>query len=92
MESVLQKEKRCFLCGKLGDLEKHHCIHGYANRKIADKYGLWVWLCTDCHRGNDGVHLNRTKDLYLIQLAQKWFEEHIGGRDLFRKVFGKSWL
>ncbi len=67
-------------------------IHGYANRKNADKYGLWVWLCMDCHTGSDGVHHNRTKDLQLIKIAQTYFEEHIGSRDAFRKVFGKSWL
>lgn len=67
-------------------------IHGYANRKVADKMGFWVWLCMDCHTGSDGVHQNRAKDLQLIKTAQAYFEEHIGARDEFRKLFGKSWL
>ena len=67
-------------------------IHGIANRKNAEKYGLTVYLCMDCHTGSDGVHHNRAKDLQLIKAAQTYFEEHIGSRDEFRRIFGKSWL
>ena len=28
----------------------------------------------------------------LKQMAQRYFEEHIGSREEFREVFGKSWL
>lgn len=55
--SIMQNTKECFLCrmraekqGYFGPLtsyglEKHHVMHGVANRKIAEKYGLTVYLC-----------------------------------------------
>lgn len=92
MESILQSEKRCFLCGREVNLELHHAIHGVSNRKNADKYGLVVWLCQDCHTGTHGVHHNREKDLELIKYAQTRFESEYGSREEFRRIFGKSWL
>lgn len=43
MKSILQTEKRSYLSGDTRWLEKHH-IFGGANRKLSEKYGLWVWL------------------------------------------------
>ena len=60
MKSIIQKEKECYLCGSTLNLEKHHCIHGTAGRKLADKYGLTVWLCAYHHRDQkNGVHGNK---------------------------------
>lgn len=56
MQSIIQPEKYCFICGSRMNLELHHCIHGSANRKLADEDGLTVWLCPLCHRGTYGVH------------------------------------
>lgn len=41
-KSVLQDEKKCFLCGTTLNLERHHVLHGTAMRRIADKLGLTV--------------------------------------------------
>ena len=38
----MQKGERCYLCGRLTGLERHHVIGGVANRKLSEKYGLWV--------------------------------------------------
>ena len=93
MDSVMTNNmKRCFLCGSRGPLQIHHCIHGTANRKNSEHYGLKVPLCMECHTGPNGVHNNRKKDLQLIVLAQLKFESLYGDREEFRKVFGKSWL
>ena len=48
-KSILQKDKECFLCTRMQDLEQHH-IFGGPNRKWSEKYGLKVWLCQRCHR------------------------------------------
>ena len=57
MESIMQDIKECFLCREemiennnfkrlpSSDLECHHIMHGTANRKISEHYGLKVWLC-----------------------------------------------
>lgn len=95
IKSVLQKEKVCYICGTTRNLEEHHCIYGTANRKLSDKRGLVVWLCDVDHRtGNASVHNNPNGpiDTYLKRTAQKYYEEHIGSREEFRREFGKSFI
>jgi hypothetical protein len=75
MKSILQSDKVCYICGRTVGLERHHIFGGVANRKISEKYGLWVWLCgTTCHRGIDGAQYDREKNLYLKMDAQAAFE------------------
>ena len=89
MKSILQDKKECFFCHYTQNLEVHHCVHGTANRKIADKCGLTVRLCHRCH---SLVHdSDRGLDLELIQLAQRKFEE-THSRDEWRELFCKSYL
>lgn len=89
IKSVMQSEKRCFVCGKAYDLERHHAISGWANRRLADKYGLTVWLCHDCHRS---LHDKGKYDRELKEYAQTVFERVHGNRDDFRRIFGRSYL
>ena len=88
MNSIMQEEKECYITGSRQSLDKHHCLHG-ANRKNAEKYGLWVWLRHDIHMA---LH-DRDKDLdrELEEEAQKKFEE-THSRAEFRSIFGKSYL
>lgn len=86
----------CWFCGfaDADKLEKHHCLHGTANRALADKYGLTVNLCPECHRGKHGVHgkYGKERDLTLKKVAQRAWEAKYGSRDEFRAVFGKSYI
>ena len=86
---MLDERKQCFICGRKGQLDVHHCISGTANRKMADIYGLTVYLCRDCH---GALHDKGKYDMELKQFAQRQFEAKIGSRDDFRRIFGKSWL
>ena len=92
MDSIIQEEKECFACGTTQYLQLHHCLHGTANRKLADRFGLVVWLCRDCHLGRNGVHFNKGFDDYLKRLAQEHWEAKFGTREGFRAIFGKSYL
>lgn len=92
METVLQPVKECYVCGTTYNLHSHHCIYGTANRKQSEKYGFKVWLCASHHTGNTGVHFNKELDMHLKQLSQAYFEEVIGNRQEFIRVFGKSYL
>lgn len=94
MESIMQKEKRCFICDTTQNLHLHHVMSGTANRTNSEKYGFKVWLCMNHHTGDDGVHRNPNEgwDLFLKQEAQSYFEANYGTRDDFIRVFGKSWL
>ena len=90
-KSIVQTgDPRCFFCGRAFGLEKHHIFAGVANRPISDKYGLWVYLCSDCHRGVDGAQYNRQRGDSLKRLAQIAFEarhSHEEWMQLIRKNY-----
>lgn len=93
METALQSEKECYVCGTTCNLHSHHIFMGTANRKQSEKYGLKVWLCAYHHNmSNEGVHFNKPLDNHLKEMAQQYFEEHFGTREDFRREFGKSYL
>jgi Zn-finger protein len=72
-------------------LETHHVFGGVANRPISEKYGLKVWLCHECHTGNEGAQYDKMKNLQLKQDAQYAFErEHT--RAEWMKLIGKNYL
>ena len=92
MESIISDNMDvCFVCGGRAS-EKHHCIHSI-NRANADKYGLFVGLCPECHRGAKGIHGKdgHALDIALKQIAQRNFEEHYG-HDMYMEIFGKNYL
>ena len=90
------KEKVCFICNAFAPtfpIHKHHVIHGTANRKLSEQYGLWVYLCDKHHNmSNDGVHNNFPFDVVLKKYAQEKFEQVHGDRADFIRIFGKSYL
>lgn len=91
---ITDRLDRCLICGKYQGIEIHHCIHGVAKRKLADKYKLLVGLCYNHHRGINGCHgKNGAKlDLELKRLAQKSWEFHYGNRDEFIRIFGRNYI
>ena len=76
MESIIQKKKECFVCHSQRFLEVHHCVHGSANRKIADRLGLTIYLCPSCHRGKYGVHQNHDLDLKIMKIAEQAYLDY----------------
>lgn len=93
MRSIIQTEKRCYLCGSTVGLERHHCIHGSGWRQLADKYGLTVYLCGRCHRdGKVGVHGQNTEaDMKLKRAAQRAFEKK-WNHDIWMLQFKRNYL
>ena len=93
--SIMQRDNTyCYLCEKLygqyrmTDLERHHAIHGTGGRPLAEKYGLYVWLCREHHNnGSEAVHNNRANDLIVQEDAQRAFEKHYPDRS-FLEIFG----
>ena len=90
-KSIMQTEKQCYLCGRETMLERHHVMSGTANRKLSEQYGLWVWLCHDCHTGTDGAQYDRDKNFQLKAEAQMVFEE-IHGHGKWMLVFRRNYL
>lgn len=88
-ESIIQKNTECFVSGSRVNLDRHHCVHGTAGRKLAEKYGLWVWLRHDIHMQ---LHdKNKGLDKILEQEAQRAFEERYG-HDEWMRIFRKNYL
>ena len=90
-KSILQSEKQCFFCGTTLNLERHHCIHGTAGRRIADKLGLTIWLCSEHHRGKYSPHQDREVDLRLKRFAQSCYEDKHSREEWMQKV-GRNYL
>lgn len=88
MKSIIQAERECYLCGRVDSLHVHHCLHGLANRKLADKDGLTVFLCPECHMN---LHQRGWHDRELKLLAENAWIEHYGTREEFMKRYGKSY-
>lgn len=91
MESIIQKDRVCFLCGTTNNLHCHHVL-GAANRHLSEKYGLKVYLCQKHHTGLRGIHFNKDLDEDMKKLAQKCFETEFGAEMSFREVFGKDYI
>jgi len=90
-KSILQQgDPRCFFCGKTVELERHHAMTG-PNRKLAERYGLWIWCCDYHHLDHrEGVQYNRKKADSLKRLAQIAFEarhSHQEWMEAFRKNY-----
>ena len=90
--SIVQSgERRCFLCGRRTQLEKHHIMAGHANRKLSERYGGWCLLCPSCHRGVEGAQYNKEAGLYLKKLFQTAFEK-IYSHEFWMETFRKNYL
>lgn len=89
--SILQRDRVCYLCGRTFSLERHHIFAGVGRRSLSEKYGLWVWLCHNCHTGTDGAQYDKEKGLMLKRDAQFEFERAHTHAE-WMKVFGKNYL
>lgn len=93
--------RECFLCrldaaefGYEGELiheglHKHHFMHGTANRKLAESWGLWAYICPNHHRR---IHDTDSRDdEFLIMVGQKRFEQ-LYSHEKWMEIFGKNYL
>ena len=90
-KSIIQKDgSRCFVCGRMNELECHHILAG-PNRKWSEQYGLTVMLCHEHHTGKDGAQYNRELGDSLKRLAQIAFEARYS-HDEWMQIFRKNYL
>lgn len=89
-KSILQNDPDfCYICG-MKATETHHCIGGTSRRKLADKDGLYVRLCHDCHQS---LHDHNTQKERLQKIAQAaWMEKYGKSVDEWRERYIKSYL
>lgn len=65
----------CVLCSKEGVCESHHVVFRSQAPYMKLVNVNLVNLCVECHRGNQGAHLDKRTDLKLkLQLQAKLFD------------------
>lgn len=92
-------DKTCYLCillnhdyQKRSSLQEHHAIYGTASRKLAEKWGLKVYLCLQHHTvGPQAVHNNHENARLLQKKAQEAFEKQYS-HQMWMQVFGRNYL
>ena len=87
--TIMQRAERCYLCGRSGILQRHE-IYGNAYRDKSKSYGLWVWLCPDCHTD---LHFRHAEvKMELREHGQITAQRHYGWNESeFRMRFGKCY-
>lgn len=81
----------CFYTG-YAPVERHH-IFGGSRKEQSEKRGFIIPLRPDLHpNGASAGKDAKAIDTELKQMAQRYYEEHYGTREDFRKEFGKSHL
>lgn len=86
MESRLQHDRNCFLCGKPAS-DVHHIFNG-PYRKRSEEDGMVVYLCRWCHMY---LHEHPGKAKMLKLKAQLVWESVYGDREAFIKRYGKNY-
>lgn len=93
MDSILNNERKCYVCGSVNNLHLHHIYMG-ANRKISEENGFKVFLCGFHHnQSNEGVHgkNGHELDILLKKECQRKFEK-THSREEFINLVGRNYL
>lgn len=77
----------CIICGK--KKEHIHEVFFGAYRQRSIKFNMCIPLCSICHTE---MHRNYEWQQYWHEKGQWYFEEKIGSREEFIKIFGRSYL
>ena len=89
IQTIMQRSERCYMCGRSGNMQRHE-IYGSSNRQKSKAFGLWVWLCPECHHDLHFVHADRK--MWLREQGQIKAQEHYGWTEAeFREKFGRSY-
>lgn len=80
--------ERCYLCGSTYKLTWHEIYSG-KNRQNSMRYGLCLRLCLNCHSKEQE---DRQFNDYWHKQGQLYWEENIGSREEFIKVFRRNYL
>ena len=89
--NLVSNMEECYECGS-PYAECHHVFFGSYQKKWCTKHRLYIPLCANCHKGDNGPHKNYEKNLEYKQMAQQYYEENIGDRIQFMSEFGKNYL
>lgn len=80
--------EKCYLCDSTYKLTWHE-IYAGRNRQNSMRYGLCLRLCLNCHSNNQN---NAVFNDYWHKQGQLYWEEFIGTREEFIRVFRRNYL
>lgn len=87
--SIIQDDlSYCLKCGK-PRRALHEVFNGNAERQKSKDYGMVVALC---ERHHSLAHRNGQFTRELKQMGQSIFEEKVGSREEFMRIFGRNYL
>ena len=94
-----KNDHTCYLCMLLNNdydtrtgLQEHHVFMGNKERKLAEHYGLKVYLCLQHHTvGPAAVHNNKENSKLLQQRAQEAFEKRHSHEE-WMQAFGRNYF
>ena len=91
--SILQDEKRCYICNTTQNIHIHEVYFG-KNRKKSIEDGCCVYLCGKHHnQSNDGVHFNHSLDQKLKKkMESQWLKHYNKTLEDFIKKYGRNYL
>lgn len=91
--SLIQKEKRCYVCNTTSNIHIHEVFFG-KNRKKSIEDGCCVYLCGAHHnQSKEGVHFNHKLDSDLKkQMELYWLKYYNKTVADFIKRYGKNYL
>lgn len=91
--SILQDEKKCYVCGQELGLHTHEVFFG-KNRQKSIEDGCCVYLCGRHHNlSKEGVHLNHSLDLKLKkEMEKKWLETYDETIENFIERYGRNYI
>lgn len=94
MNSILQTNKFCWVCGVSKNIMLHHIFYGTGKRALSDKYGLTIYLCGMHHNlSKNGVHFNKQLDNEIKRMAQEKAMEYYGwSEEDWMKIFRRNYL
>lgn len=91
--SILQDEKKCYVCGQELGLHTHEVFFG-KNRQNSIEDGCCIYLCGRHHNlSKEGVHFNHSLDLKLKkEMEKKWLETYDETIENFIERYGRNYI
>ena len=91
--SLIQEEKKCYVCNSENNIHIHEVYFG-KNRKKSIEDGCCVYLCGKHHnQSKDGVHYNHDLDLELKKQMELYYLIYYNKSiEDFIKRYGKNYL
>lgn len=84
--------RECRVCGKPGNLHRHHVIYSHGKRKVWETRESLIDICYDCHKL---VHTREGFDIDMrlkLQLQAEYFKKGYSAEKVQQLMAGKLYL